>query len=126
MRTCCFIGQSNSEIDADRIYQTIRTLRGEGIDLFYTRSNNAFERECEKAVKSLGGHLVYIPFSIKQISNKRILTEYCGFIFVEDCDKWMVDHSDVMICWTRDSRFVNTLCRYAVKQGLQVMDLNQS
>lgn len=124
MRACCFIGQSNSEIDQDRIHQTVRTLRGQGIDLFYTRSGNAFERECEKAVKNLGGYLMYIPISAKQLNKKRILTEYCGFLLVEDCDKWMVDHSEVMICWARDSRLVNSLCRYAMRTGVRVMNLN--
>ncbi len=61
----------------NKIYLTAKKLINNGIIEFYSGGMGNFDKLCEKAVKKLGGKIIFVPYNIKAVKkNKQIINLY--------------------------------------------------
>jgi len=72
MLKCGFIGHRDSFGIEDKVYSEIRKLMESGIREFYSGGMGNFDKICERAVKELGGKIVFVPYNLKAVKSEDI------------------------------------------------------
>ena len=130
---CTFIGHRDVVEMENRIYAEIKKLINLGITEFISGGVGNFDKLCENAVKKLGGKIIFVPYNVKQIKEKDRLfydeiicplgnKEYSKFD-IPNRNKWLVDNSDICLCYVRKAGGAKHTLDYAIKRNKRIINL---
>lgn len=142
-KICCFCGHRDCDGSMrEQIKETITDLiKNQGITTFYSGGMGNFDKICENVVRELKREYKDIrlclvaPYMTKRLNTDReYYNAMYGEIIIPDLgevhykraiterNKWMVDQSDVILCYvTRGSGGAYTMRQYAAKTDKNVI-----
>ena len=128
---CCFIGHRDSVGIEEEIYTQIAKLIKMGVTEFYSGGMGNFDKMCEKAVKELGGKIVFVPYNksrIKEEDKSWYDSIICPFgekfyskFDIPNRNKWLVDNCDICLCYVHRNGCAKRTYDYAVKNDKQII-----
>jgi len=108
MLKCGFIGHRDSFGIEDKVYSEIRKLMESGIREFYSGGMGNFDKICERAVKELGGKIVFVPYNLKAVKSEdiewydEIICPFGSKAYeksdIPKRNEWLVATCDVFLC----------------------------
>ena len=132
---CSFIGHRDSIGLEAVIYPEIKKMMKAGITEFYSGGMGNFDKMCEKAVKELGGTLVFVPYNMKQVKlrdGQWYDAVFCPFgskeyekFDIPNRNKWLVEQCDIFLCNVKRPGGAMHTFNYAVKMKKTVINLAQ-
>lgn len=135
-----FIGHSNCQLSVEAVKGEIRKMIENGVDKFYNGGMGAFDAICARAVHELKGEfpqtesLLVIPYLSFKCSFERL---FDGSLYPEGLEKFyykaaiikrnefMVDNSDVALCYVYTIGGAAKTYARAVNKGLGLYHLCQ-
>lgn len=132
MKSCCFIGHRDCNLEKE-IFNSIKKLISDGVTQFYSGGMGDFDKKCEKAVKELGGKIIFVPYNTKQIKPSDELwydeiiningeKAYAKFD-IPKRNKWLVDNCNICLCYVYKSGGAAKTFSYAQKMKKPIINL---
>ena len=130
---CCFIGHRDCVGIEKEIYMQIEKLMRHKDILFYSGGMGNFDKLCEKAVKDLGGKIVFVPYNIKQIKEKdkrwydHIVCPFGDKPYskfdIPKRNQWLVDQCNICLCYVYKEGGAQKTLEYALSKKKQIIYL---